>query len=239
MSNSATSKRKANITAIHVEEARLLRHLWKERHTLSQEEFGQQYDIGTQGAVWQYLNHRTPLNPKAASAFAEHLRCDVAEFSMRVAAEIDALKRGGASDGQQDEEFADVPHLSVKVGAGPGQENAIEEVIGSLKFRRQFLREVGVSPQHGAIINVRGASMEPDIHHGAVLLVNRANREPLAGRIYVFLHQGELIVKKAVKDSSGRWVARSMNDDRDSYPDFTFADGSLLIGRAVWMGAKL
>lgn len=235
MSNSGTSKRKAKITEIHVAEARRLKQLWDERASLSQEAFGAQYGIGTQGAVWQYLNHRTPLNIKAAMAFAEHIECDVGEFSPRLKTQIDAIIGDAADEG----EFADIPRLSVSASAGPGHENHLEEVIGSLKFRREFLRDVGVNPEHGAIINVKGASMEPVIAHGAVLLVNRANREPRAGKIYVFLRRGELIVKKAVKDGAGNWLARSENDDRTSYPDFPFTDGDQLVGRAVWVGAKL
>lgn len=236
MSNSNHGKRKANITDVHVEEARLLKALWKERGTLSQEEFGARYEIGTQGAIWQYLNHRTPLNPKAATAFARELKCEVRDFSPRVA---DIIEGFAPATTEVDEDFADIPRLSVAASAGPGHENFIEEVVGALKFRRDFLRDVGVSPANGAVINVRGRSMEPEIPDGAVLLVNRANREPRSGKPYVFLRAGQLIVKKAVKDASGRWIARSENDDRESFPDFDFDEDDQLIGRAVWVGAKL
>ena len=81
--------------------------------------------------------------------------------------------------------------------------------------------------------------MEPTIADGAVLLVNRANREPRNNAIYVFHRPGNGLVVKRVVQAGGQWVARSDNDDRQAFPDFAFDEGATLIGRAVWVGAKL
>lgn len=48
---------------------------------MSQEEFGQEYGIGSQGMVWQYLNGYTPLNYDSAAKFAEGLRCTIRDIS--------------------------------------------------------------------------------------------------------------------------------------------------------------
>ncbi len=129
-------------------------------------------------------------------------------------------------DSSADEEFADVRRLDVKAAAGHGLVPYLEEELGALKFRRDFLRSVGVS-------------MEPTIADGAVLLVNRANREPRNNAIYVFHRPGNGLVVKRVVQAGGQWVARSDNDDRQAFPDFAFDEGATLIGRAVWVGAKL
>jgi hypothetical protein len=75
-------------------EAAALKSLWeasaeerKARGVSSQAAFGAEYDIGNQGAVWQYLNGKTALSLKAAMGFARGLRCRVADFSPRLAEE--------------------------------------------------------------------------------------------------------------------------------------------------------
>lgn len=55
----------------------------------------------------------------------------------------------------------------------------------------------------------------------------------------MFHLQGNGLVVKRVVKSGGQWLARSDNDDREAFSDFAFEEGATLIGRAVWMGAKL
>jgi transcriptional regulator with XRE-family HTH domain len=68
-----------------------LKRLYDERAPsgMSQAEFGAQYDIGTQGMVWQYLHGHRPLNFEAAAKFAAGLRCTIHDISPEMA---EALK---------------------------------------------------------------------------------------------------------------------------------------------------
>lgn len=229
--------KRAKITTENVAESVRLKAIWDQKAKITQEKFGLKYDVGTQGMVWQYLNHRSPLNPKAAVAFSTELGCDIADFSPRLAAEIEGLSRNTGTP--IDDDFADVRMLDVKASAGHGSVPHIEEELGVLKFRRDWLRAVGVSESNAVVITVKGASMEPTIADGAALLINRSHREPHAGAIYVFHVEGNGLVVKRVVRVGDRWMARSDNEDRTMYPDFAFADGATLIGRAVWMGTKL
>jgi transcriptional regulator with XRE-family HTH domain len=85
--------RQSEVTPEHTEEARRLRALWTKAQqarkeaggSLTQEQAGAEFGIGTQAAVGFFLNGRTPLSPKAAAAFARALGCAVAEFSPRLA----------------------------------------------------------------------------------------------------------------------------------------------------------
>ena len=83
--------RQAKVTPEHIQESKLLKELW-DKHAVdtTQAAFGGEYGIGVQGAVWQFLNGKTPLSIKAAEAFAKGLKCDVADFSPRLAQEIKA-----------------------------------------------------------------------------------------------------------------------------------------------------
>ena len=85
---SMTRRRPAKIESVHVEESALLKKLFAERATVSQEKFGLEYEIGTQGMVSQYLLARSPLNLSSALKFAKGLNCEIAEFSPRLAEEL-------------------------------------------------------------------------------------------------------------------------------------------------------
>ena len=69
-----------------------LRELYETRAPsgMSQEQFGAEYGLGSQGMVWQYLNGHRPLNFEAAAKFAKGLRCNIADISPEMA---DALER--------------------------------------------------------------------------------------------------------------------------------------------------
>lgn len=140
--------------------------------------------------------------------------------------------------GNLEADFLDVPRIDVVLAAGDGTVAHIEEVTGHLKFSRSFLRSCGVQSVSARVVDVRGASMEPTIKDGSVLLVSTNNREPTENQIYAMVRPSEgLIVKRLVR-VAGDWVARS--DNRD-FKDLPINDGEpiTIVGRAIWMGAKL
>jgi transcriptional regulator with XRE-family HTH domain len=76
---------------VRLEEAKRLRKLWDDathntRHPLTQLQFAQKYNVGTQGFVQQLLNGKRPLNLETALPFVSYLRCDIGEFSPRLKA---------------------------------------------------------------------------------------------------------------------------------------------------------
>lgn len=64
-------------------DAERLRKLYEKRvpEGMSQTEFGQLFEIGTQGMVSQYLTGHRPLNIEAAAKFARGLGCTIADIS--------------------------------------------------------------------------------------------------------------------------------------------------------------
>lgn len=82
------TKRKAKLEDWQKEDAARLKDLFA-KSKKSQAEFGDDHGIGTQGAVWQYLNAVIPLNLDAALKFADGLDVSISDFSPRLA---DALQ---------------------------------------------------------------------------------------------------------------------------------------------------
>jgi len=81
-------KNKAIITEEHLKEARALRHIWDAAgpERLTQAEFGEKFDIGSQAAVGHFLRGTCAISLKAAKGFAKGLGCQIADFSPRLAA---------------------------------------------------------------------------------------------------------------------------------------------------------
>lgn len=162
-----------------------------------------------------------------------------AELAREIEERLDLPKYSLDGD-EEASDFVPITRLDVEVGAGRGRVSSVIEEIGSLQFRRDFLKSAGVSAGNAAIVNVRGESMDPTIKGGAVLLINRSDRTPRHGQIYAFSWGGDMLVKRFFKRGDG-WIASSDNPDKSEYPDIVL-DGNMetiVQGRAIWMGAKL
>lgn len=112
----------------------------------------------------------------------------------------------------------------------------------ALTFRRSFLQEVGATPSNAVIVTVKGHSMDPTLPDGAVILVNTAAKTVSNGKIYAFRRDGALFVKRMSRASDGGYLATSDNPDRDQFPDMLIPAFDIdfeVIGRALWVGAKL
>lgn len=76
-----------------IEDAGRLRWWWDRRprgdddKQISQQAFGDKYDLGGQAGTWQYLSGRIPLNIRAVVCFAAELGCSVEDISPRLAAQ--------------------------------------------------------------------------------------------------------------------------------------------------------
>jgi phage repressor protein C with HTH and peptisase S24 domain len=219
-------------------EAKALSALWddarKAQRIPPQAEAGSKYNIGGQGAVWQYLNGRRPLNLKAARGFAAALGVSIADFSVRLAEEADKIAKFATPS---DDEYLSIPQMNGYVYGGSGHPAGHEEIIGQLKFRADFLRECGVTQSNGRIIKVRGNSMFPRIPDGSVVLVKTSDQEPVSGDIFAIAHPSLGPIIKRLRMANGLWYADSENPDHQPIP--MQEENAKLIGRAVWMGAKL
>lgn len=232
--------RRAIATPETREESRRLREIWAATpEKPSQAVFGARFNIGSQSAVALFLNGTTPLSMKAAKGFADGLRCEVSDFSPRLAADINRLT---TNRNTEEDEFTPVRRVDVNVSAGRGILVTEEPSKSALMFRRSFLHEVGTTPNSSVIVTVKGNSMDPTLRDGAVLLVNTAAKSVMNGQIYAFRRDGELFVKRMHRIMNGDFLAVSDNPDRELYPDInipSYDHDFEVIGRALWMGSKL
>ena len=179
---------------------------------------------------------------KTVSFWSDLLRGEKS-FSSDLARSIEqglGMRKYSLAGDQETTPFVEVMRTNVRLAAGSGAIEGTYEELGGLSFRKDFLRSCGViKPENARIVDVDGTSMEPTIPDGAVLLVNIANREPFSGKVFALAKANEgLVVKRLIKHGDV-WMARS--DNPDGNPDFQINDSIpvTIIGRAVWMGAKI
>lgn len=134
---------------------------------------------------------------------------------------------------------ASVPWLSPRPSAGPGSTTDDEQSLGELGFPPAFLRALGAHPGRVSAVTVRGDSMAPTLDEGDLILVDHdAADRPLADGIHVLRQDGQLIVKRLVREVGGRWGVAS---DNPHVPDQTGVErGKLeIVGRVRWFGRSV
>ncbi|WP_058644177.1 S24 family peptidase [Pseudacidovorax intermedius] len=202
---------------------RRLRHLIDSQYGGSQARFAQAAKL-TEGRLSQIASPEHSFGERSARNLASELRLDERYFEAGFVA---------------DPAYLQISRLNVTVGAGDGRPVLSEDIIDGLAFKRDFLRDVGITnPDDGAVVDIKGESMGATVWNGSVVLVNKRAREPVKSKIFVFL-SGEGPVVKRVLYERNRWIARSDNEDKKRFPDFPLSEENEILGRAVWMGAKL
>ncbi len=133
-------------------------------------------------------------------------------------------------------EWIEVPRLPVGAAAGPGALAADERPFDSFRFSRRWLKEQGLSTAQLSTIRVQGDSMEPLLHDGDEILVDRAQRT-LRDGIHVVRLGDVLMVKRLAPAGAGRATLLSQNS---AYPPVEMALDELeIVGRVVWKSGRL
>ncbi len=106
----------------------------------------------------------------------------------------------------------------VYAAAGYGAENDRFFPPVAIQISAEVLRDVFNvhSTASVDIINVYGDSMEPFFHHGDRIIVERTH-EAADNNIVIALVDGQLFVKRLLKDPLGRWV--KLTSTNEFYPD--------------------
>ncbi|MCT2558338.1 S24 family peptidase [Tsuneonella sp. YG55] len=133
-------------------------------------------------------------------------------------------------------EWIEVPRLPLGAAAGPGAVAADERPFDSFRFSRRWLKEQGLSGAQLSTIRVQGDSMEPLLHDGDEILVDRAQRA-LRDGIHVVRLGDALMVKRLAPAGPGRATLLSQNY---AYPPLEVALDELeIVGRVVWKSGRL
>lgn len=164
---------------------------------------------------------------------------DVLAFSKGIAAQTEA-----ALAAISDQDYVPVPVHAAALAAGDGCENACDDVVGHLAFRRDWLRRIGVSLTAVALARARGDSMLPSIHDGDMLLIDTAQddapfrvREPGDARpatIYALRDELGDRVKRIERIAPGQLML--LSDNPAFAPEVKSDTDVTILGKVVWWG---
>lgn len=137
-----------------------------------------------------------------------------------------------------DELFVYVPKYSVRAQAGTGTSVESEQIVDYLAFNAKwFDRNVGIGPEHAALIEVRGDSMTPVLNDGELVIVDTSCEEFKDDAIYVLQYSGALRIKSVRRRLDGKIEVKSANEDYgvEVLTEQEAESGNItIVGRARW-----
>lgn len=101
-----------------------------------------------------------------------------------------------------------------------------------LVFRRDWYENNGYTPSKLFATYVANGSMEPGLYDGDTVVVNTDQIEPKDGHVFAVNYEGELVIKRLVRDD-GQWWLASDNPDQRRYPRKVCHEGVRLLGEIV------
>lgn len=138
------------------------------------------------------------------------------------------------------EEYAQLPGYDIRAAAGAGALNSYEEVAHHHLFRAQWLRTVTNAPANRlAVIQVDGDSMEPTLHGGDHVLIDRVQDGFRRDGIYVLDIGDGLQVKRVSMHPTAETL--TIKSDNDQYPTYAGInpDEVRFVGRVIWLGRQV
>ncbi|WP_056030917.1 S24 family peptidase [Loktanella sp. 3ANDIMAR09] len=132
-------------------------------------------------------------------------------------------------------DYVPIAKFTVSASAGGGAIVPNEDQVGQYAFSSRWIKRRGLKPDSLAIITVTGDSMEPKLRDNDLILVDRDQRDPSDGRVYVVRIGDELLVKH-IQRTGARVI--DLISTNPIYPARTIdlaaeSDSVQIIGRVV------
>lgn len=99
-------------------------------------------------------------------------------------------------------------------------------------FRKDWFDRNGYKPKSLFAVRVSNGSMEPGLFDGDTVVVNTDNTMPRDGVVFAVNYEGEMVIKRLVRDG-GQWWLASDNPDQRRYPKKICDEHSIIIGEVV------
>jgi phage repressor protein C with HTH and peptisase S24 domain len=99
-------------------------------------------------------------------------------------------------------------------------------------FGRYWYETRGLTPSKLFAVRVANGSMEPGMKDGDTVVVNTGAIEPKDGVCFAVNYEGELVIKRLLRDE-GAWWLSSDNSDQRRYPRKRMTDDCFVIGQII------
>jgi phage repressor protein C with HTH and peptisase S24 domain len=133
------------------------------------------------------------------------------------------------------DDYPYIKRVSLKLSAGItgfGVEMDIEDKT-PIVMQKGWFSKRGYVPEKLLAVTVAGQSMEPGLYDGDTVVINTADTKPADGEAFAINYEGELLIKRLVRDN-GLWWLSSDNSDQRKFPRKQCeGDVCLIIGKIV------
>ena len=155
----------------------------------------------------------------------------------RYAEAVPPSRPGAEEDeGEASVDMALVPLVRARLAAGAGSLETDADVVSYFAFRQDWLCRKG-DPERMVLMKEFGDSMEPDIRHGDMVLVDQGHTQIYGHAVYAVGVNEEIYIKQIETLPGGRLVLRSLNE-RYAPIEVSLrgdlADSVRVIGRVIW-----
>lgn len=99
-------------------------------------------------------------------------------------------------------------------------------------FQKAWFERNGYRPDRLFAVRIGNGSMEPGLYDGDTVVVNTAQTDPKDGVVFAVNYEGEMVIKRLVRDG-GQWWLSSDNPDQRRYPRKVCDEHSRIIGEIV------
>lgn len=124
-------------------------------------------------------------------------------------------------------------NITAKAGVTGYAVDYIDEARPPIFFRRDWYESKGYRPDRMIAIRVSGESMIPSLFDGDLIVINTEQKQPKQGVAFLVSFEGEVVVKRLVRDD-GQWWLTSDNPDQRRYPRVKCNGGTEIIGEVVY-----
>ena len=129
-----------------------------------------------------------------------------------------------------------IPLVAASLSAGVGSLQTDGEVLDYFAFRSEWLCRKG-NPDKMILMKVYGDSMEPEIRHGDMALIDRSKQQIFPHTIYAVGVNEEIYIKQIETLPGHRMLLRSLNKRYDPIEvDLRgdMAESVRIIGKVIW-----
>jgi phage repressor protein C with HTH and peptisase S24 domain len=160
-------------------------------------------------------------------------RAELAEVAKALGVSIDYIATGNATpETAPGDEFVAIERVNINVSAGVTGFR-VEHINGNgppIFFRADWLASRGLKAAQLYALKVTGDSMEPNLWAGDLVVINSADTTPKDGEVFVANYEGEVIIKRLMRDSGEWWLT----SDNQRHKPKRCDEHAELIGRVIY-----
>lgn len=241
------SDSKPKVTSETLEESRRLKAIWDSTEHPGQAIFGEEFGIGSQSAVGQFLRGERPLSLKAAIGFSKGLKCNISDFSTRLTETIAAASASTLNseliESPEAGDFVDITQYTACGAMGPGiiLEDHPPGFIKSWRVDKRWLKlnvPSYTNVSNLCIVTGFGNSMKPRYNPGDPLLMDSGVTQVDHDGIFFFRIEQHGFIKQLQRIPTENGLvlrAKSFNTDYESF-DITAGMDFQIFGKilTVW-----